>query len=163
MHVFPGTPGSGKRSEKHIQTATYRPRHTRLLNTPRAPSGPERICWAHGCPGLPRQVLRSEEQLAPPWPAPGSGGARGVPGGVPGGPWGPSGGVLDRSWGQMGLRGPPGQSPSPHFGPLGPPKAPPGPPKIDPWDPKKVTTSTRILHLFTSEAMSKQGSKMGWL
>ena len=32
--------------ERHIQTATYRPRHTRPSNTPRAPSGPERIYWS---------------------------------------------------------------------------------------------------------------------
>ena len=52
---------------------------------------------------------------------------------------------------------------SPLFGPLGSPKGPPGPPEMDPRDPQKVTTSTRILHFFTCEAMSKQGSTMGWL
>ena len=89
-------------------------------------------------------------------------GSRGRPGGVLGGPWGASGGVLGRSWGRMEPRGPPGQSASPHFDRFEPPKGPPGPPKIDPWDPQKVT-STRILHFFMHRAMSKQGSKMGWL
>ena len=42
------TRGSGKRykkahEERHIQRGTYRDRHTRPSNTPRAPSGPERI------------------------------------------------------------------------------------------------------------------------
>ena len=38
--------------------------------TPRAPSGPERIYWAHWPTGLPGQVLWSEEELAPPSPGP---------------------------------------------------------------------------------------------
>ena len=39
----------------------------------------------------------------------------------------------------------------------------PEPLKLGTWDPQKVTTVIRILHLFTYEAMSKQGSKVGRL
>ena len=58
---------------------------------------------------------------------------------------------------------PPGQRSSPFCGPFGPPKGPPEPLKLDTGDPEKVTTSMRILHFFTFEALSKQGSRVGRL
>ena len=36
--------------ERHMKKDTYRPRHTRPFNTPRAPSGPERIYLSEGSP-----------------------------------------------------------------------------------------------------------------
>ena len=61
-----------------------------------------------------------------------------------------------------GPKTPPDQGTSPICGPFGPPKGPPEPLKLDTWDPQKKT-SMRILHFFTFEAMSKQGSRVGRL
>ena len=58
-------------------------------------------------------------------------------------------------------RTPPDQRSEPIFAPLGLPKGHPESLNLDTWDPKKVTTSSRIVHFCTFEALSKQGSKVG--
>ena len=86
-----------------------------------------------------------------------------APGGSKIAPKGPKMAPRKPNLASTGPRTPPHQRSSPIFAPLGPPKGPQEPLKLDTWDPPKVTTVIRILHFFTFEAMSKQGSKVGRL